>query len=240
MVTPELAGPRVDRAHCARGPRGAGRDAAGTRGREGSDAATGVSPTMQPRRGEITRLLHAASDGGREDVDALMVAIYGDLRRIAMSQMNHERGDHTLQPTAVANEAYLRLIDQHSTTWNDRIHFFAVASGVIRRILVDHARSRNALKRGGGARRLPLGTVDPAAADPEVDLVALDEALKELHEINERQARVVEMRFFGGLTLDEIAQALSIGRRTADREWSAAKAWLYCQITGEAGPRDAD
>lgn len=193
---------------------------------------------MSDTPANVTMLLRAASSGDRRDVDALMAAIYDDLRRLALGHMRREQRDHTLQPTAVVHEAYLKLIDQRSTDWRDRVHFFAVASRIIRRILVDHARERRALKRGGGVERVALEQVEAQAEQPGFDLVALDEALAELGEIDERQARVVELRFFGGLTLEEIAELLEIGRRTVDRDWKAAKAWLYCRLADGAEPGD--
>jgi RNA polymerase sigma factor (TIGR02999 family) len=162
-----------------------------------------------------------------------MHAIYDDLRRLAIGHMRAERDDHTLQPTALVHEAYIKLIDQRSTDWKDRMHFFSVASQIIRRILVDHARARNAAKRGGGMRRVPIEAAEQLLAGSGVDLEALDDALSELAELDERQARIVELRFFGGLTLDETAEVLAIGRRSVDREWQCAKAWLYCRLAEE-------
>jgi len=186
---------------------------------------------------DVTQLLRSVATGDQRDLNTLMAAIYDDLRRLAVVHMRAERDDHTLQPTALVHEAYIRLIDQRSTDWNDRVHFFSVASCVIRRILVDHARSRSADKRGGGSRGVPLGDIDPAAPVSPVDLVALDDALEELQELSPRQAQIVELRFFGGMTLDEIAEALSLGRRSVDRDWAAAKAWLFCQLdeSGDVG-----
>lgn len=181
--------------------------------------------------GDFTRLLKKASGGDRRDVDALLAAIYDDVRRLAVGQLRGERNDHTLQPTALVHEAYLKLIEQRSTDWKDRAHFFAVASRIIRRILVDHAREKNALKRGGGGQRVSLEGVDAATPQADVDLVALDDALKELAELSERQARIVELRYFGGLTVPEVAAALSLGARTVDREWQAARAWLFCRLS---------
>jgi RNA polymerase sigma-70 factor, ECF subfamily len=192
------------------------------------------SPSMTDRPADITLLLRSAASGGRADLDRLMAAIYDDLRRLAVSHLQNERGGHTLQPTALVHEAYLKLVDQRSTDWNDRLHFFAVASRIIRRILTDHARERNALKRGGESDRLSIHAMDPPAPAPDIDLVALDQALDELAEIDERQARVVELRFFGGCTIDEVAELLQAGRRTIDRDWMAARAWLYCRLS-EAG-----
>ncbi|MCB9850206.1 MAG: sigma-70 family RNA polymerase sigma factor [Phycisphaerales bacterium] len=189
---------------------------------------------MSDATNDITQLLRAASSGERDDLDALMTAIYDDLRRMAVSQMSSERRDHTLQPTALVHEAYFKLVGQHSTDWADRLHFFSVASRIIRRILIDHARERRAQKRGGDAGRIPIDTIDPPFEGPNLDLIALDEALKELAQLDERQARVVELRFFGGCTIDEIAELLSAGRRTIDRDWMAAKAWLYCRLADHA------
>lgn len=167
-----------------------------------------------------------------------MVAIYDDLRRLAVSQMSAERNDHTLQPTALVHEAYFKLVGQHSTDWANRLQFFSVASRIIRRILIDHARERRAAKRGGAADRVPLDAVDPVFQGRPIDLVALDEALKELAELDERQARIVELRFFGGCTIEEIAELLEAGRRTIDRDWLAAKAWLYCRLADAADATD--
>lgn len=180
----------------------------------------------------VTQLLRAAASGERSDVDALMAAIYDDLRRLAVGQMRSERDDHTLQPTALVHEAYLKLIDQRSTEWKDRVHFFAVASRLIRRILVDHAREKLAAKRGGRSERVLLDDVEPAAASERVDLVTLDDALRELGGIDPVQAQIVEMRYFGGLAIEEIAEALDIGKRSVDRHWQTAKAWLCFRMEG--------
>lgn len=185
---------------------------------------------MDDTHANVTRLLRAAASGERRDLDALMHAIYEDLRRLAIGHMRAERSGHTLQPTAVVHEAYLKLVNQRETDWKDRAHFFAVASRIIRRLLVDHAREREAAKRGGGAARVPLDDVDLSASMPDADLVALDEALTELNELSEQQARIVELRFFGGLTIEEIAESLGVGKRTVDREWQVARAWLYCRL----------
>lgn len=187
---------------------------------------------MSEATAQVTQLLRAASSGQRRDVDALMNAIYDDLRRLAASQLGSERKDHTLQPTALVHEAYLKLIDQRNTDWSDRVHFFAVASRVIRRILVDHARDRAAQKRGGGRERVALDDFDGTAATGAIDLVALDAALTELAELDPTQAKIVEMRYFGGLTIDEIADSLAIGKRSVDRHWATAKAWLLFRLEG--------
>lgn len=182
----------------------------------------------------LTQLLRATASGDRSQLDALMSAIYQDLHRLARKHMKVERDDHTLQPTALVHEAYMRLINQHSTDWKDRVHFFAIASRIIRRILVDHARERGAAKRGGDVRRIPLDGINPVAEVAGVDLLALDEALHELGEIDSQQAKIVELRYFSGLTVEEVAELLGIGKRTVDREWQCAKAWLFCRLSDSA------
>jgi RNA polymerase sigma-70 factor, ECF subfamily len=197
---------------------------------------------MSESGADITRLLRTAASGDRTDLDALMAAIYDDMRRLAVSHLRGERDDHTLQPTALVHEAYLKLVDQRNTDWNDRLHFFSVASRVIRRILIDHARERLADKRGGGASRLRVDDHEVAAPGRGVDLLALDEALAELAELDEQQAKIVELRFFGGCSIEEVTDLLKIGRRTVDRDWQAARTWLYCRLGGQPGiaePGDA-
>ena len=190
---------------------------------------------------DLTQLLRSVSSGGRGDLDRLMDAIYADLRRLAIRHMQSERHDHTLQPTAVVHEAYLRLIDQHSTTWENRLHFFAVASRIIRRILVDHARRHDAVKRGGGQQRVQLDSDLQIGSGTNVDLLALDEALGDLARVDTRQAEVVEMRFFGGLTIPEIAEVVGAGRRSIDRDWQCARAWLYDRLRDtDDAPIDPD
>lgn len=188
---------------------------------------------MSDSAADITLLLRAAASGDRRDLDALMAAIYHDMRRLAASHMNGERQDHTLQPTALVHEAYVRLLGQQRTDWKDRLHFFAVASRLIRRILIDHARARLAEKRGGAATRVSLSERDFAGPEREVDLLALDEAMEELAVIDEQQARIVELRYFGGCSVEEAAALLKIGKRTVDRDWRAAKAWLLVRLRGE-------
>ena len=192
---------------------------------------------MEHSPGDITLLLRDAASGEAQALNSLMTALYDDMRRLAMSHLSSERTDHTLQPTALVHEAYLKLVDQRNTTWSDRLHFFAIASRVIRRILIDPARERGAQKRGGGGTRLSLADHEVAAPERELDLVALDEALRELETIDAQQARVVELRYFAGCTIDEIAEVMSVGKRTVDRDWQAAKAWLMCRIEGDS-PRE--
>lgn len=179
----------------------------------------------------VTLLLHAAASGDRRDVDALMAAIYQDLRRLALAHMSEERRDHTLQATALVHEAYVKLIDQRNTDWNDRVHFFAVASRIVRRILIDHARARNAEKRGGPVTRVSIGDQNVAAPERDLDVLALHEALEELATLDEQQARIVELRYFGGCTVEEIAELLKIGKRSVDRQWLAAKTWLFDRLS---------
>ena len=187
---------------------------------------------MTQASSEITRLLNAAASGDRQDLDALMQALYADLRRLAMSHLGRERGNHTLQPTALVHEAYVKLVDQRNTAWSNRLHFFAVASRIIRRILIDHARAKGAERRGGGRTMISIGDKDVAAPERDVDLLALDEALEELAQLDEQQAKVVELRYFSGCTVEEIAEVLGVGKRTVDRDWQAAKAWLFVRLEG--------
>jgi len=194
---------------------------------------------MPEQPADITLLLHAAVSGERGDLDKLMAAIYQDMRRLALAHLSDERPNHTLQATALVHEAYVKLIDQRRTEWNDRLHFFAVASTIIRRILIDHARARNAAKRGG--TMIGIGEQDIAAPERELDVIALDEALGELASLDEQQARIVELRYFGGCTVEEVAELLKIGKRTVDRQWLAAKTWLFDRLSddgeGEGGGR---
>ena len=192
-----------------------------------------LAEPMSINSGDITLLLRSVASGRREHVDQLMAAIYDDMRRLAQTHLAAERANHTLQPTALVHEAYLKLVNQHSANWSDRLHFFSVASQIIRRILIDHARERKALKRGGSQRPISISMTDVALPSRDLDLVALDEALEELAAIDPRQARIVELRFFGGCTVDEIAQLLDVGRRTVDRDWMAARTWLYCRLSDE-------
>jgi RNA polymerase sigma factor (TIGR02999 family) len=183
-----------------------------------------------PAAGEITKLLAATKRGDAHAESDLMTLVYGELSRIAERHMRQERRDHTLQPTALVNEAYIRLMGRQAKEWNDRVHFFASASTVMRRILVDHARHRDAAKSPGGKQKVELRD-GAAASRPRVeDLLALDEALARLGEWNTRQARLVEMIYFGGLTEEEAAGVLGISIRTVERDWRAARAWLQSQL----------
>ena len=191
---------------------------------------------MQRRGSEtsnITGLLHEWSEGRSEALDELLPAVYDELHRRASAYLRHERPGHTLQTTALVHEAYLKLVDQRSVSgWNDRGHFFAIASQAMRRILVDYARQRHREKRGGSAETLPLEEALIAVAEEgNVDLIALDEALTKLAEIDPEQLKLVELRYFAGLSLDDAASALGISRATAAREWQMAKAWLHRELT---------
>lgn len=190
---------------------------------------------MSDSPANITMLLHAAASGDQRDLDALMAAIYQDMRRLAVAHMNDERASHTLQPTALVHEAYVKLVDQHQRDWKNRVHFFAVAARIIRRILIDHARERQALKRGGPATRVSVDPEEISVPARDLDLLALDEALRELARLDEQQARIVELRFFGGCTVNEIAELLGVGPRTVDRHWQAARAWLWSRLEDESG-----
>ena len=178
----------------------------------------------------ITQLLVEWSTGDQAALDRLMPLVYDELRRLARSYLRRERPDHTLQATALVNEAYLRLIDQHSMTWQNRAHFFGIASQMMRRILVNHAIARRTAKRGGPAPKLSLDEAVKLGVQREVDLIALDDALKELEALDARQSRIVETRYFGGLSIEETAEALALSPATVKREWSTARLWLRRQI----------
>jgi RNA polymerase sigma factor (TIGR02999 family) len=175
---------------------------------------------------DVTRLLLAWRDGDEAARDELMARVFDELRRIAARQLAREPAGHLLQPTALVNEAYLRLVDQQRIRWQNRAHFFAIAALLMRRLLVDYAREQRAAKRGGGRTLLPLNEEIAVAAAREVDVLALDQALTQLAAIDPRQARIVELRFFVGLKNSEIAEVLSIGEATVGREWALARAWL--------------
>jgi RNA polymerase sigma factor (TIGR02999 family) len=183
---------------------------------------------------EVTRLLTAWGNGNKAALEKLMPLVYDELRRLAHYYMRREHPGHTLQTTALVNEAYFRLVDQKHVHWQNRAHFFAISAQLMRRILVDHARSHQYAKRGGGALKVSLDDVGVVAQEQAADLVALDDALRNLAAIDERKGRIVELRFFGGLSAEETAEALKISPRTVMREWSMAKAWLYSEISHEA------
>jgi RNA polymerase sigma factor (TIGR02999 family) len=185
--------------------------------------------TQSPK--EITRLLLAWGDGDESALAALTPLVYQELRRRAHRYMSGERAGHTLQTTALVNEAYLRLVDSQKVRWQNRAHFFAVSAEMMRRILVDFARSRGYQKRGGGARHVELDEAAVVSDDRGAEMVALDEALKALAELDGRQARVVELRYFGGLSDAEAAEALNVSVGTVRRDWKLARAWLNRELS---------
>ncbi len=189
---------------------------------------------METQEG-VTRLLQDWGNGDQQALERLTPLVYGELKRLAARYLRRERPDHTLQSTALVHEAYLRLIDQRSVHWQNRAHFFGVAAQLIRRILVDYARNRNAAKRGAGACKLSLDdVVEAPRMERNLDLVALDDALEALARIDPQQSRIVELRFFAGLSIEETAEVLRISPATVKRDWTAAKAWLYRDLTGRA------
>lgn len=184
----------------------------------------------KPSPHEVTQLLQAWSDGNEEALDKLVPLVYGELHRLARHYMSGERPGHTLQTTELVNEAYVRLIDWKNVRWQNRAHFFGVAAQMMRRILVDFARSRHYAKRGGDACRVSLSEVAVVSPERGEDLIALDEALQSLAAIDARKSRIVELRFFGGLSVDETAEVLEVSARTVMREWSLAQAWLHREL----------
>jgi RNA polymerase sigma-70 factor, ECF subfamily len=189
----------------------------------------------RPAPHQVTELLVAWSRGNQAALDQLIPLVAAELHRLAHRYMRREPSGHTLQTTALVNEAYIRLVDASKVEWRDRTHFFAVSAGLMRRILIDLARARNGRKRGGKATRLLLDENDIPAPQPAVDVIALDEALTSLAAIDPRAARIVELRYFGGLTVDETAAATGLSTRTVKREWAAARVWLL-QRMAPGGP----
>ena len=182
---------------------------------------------------EITRLLVAWGDGDESALAELTPLVYQELHRLAHHYMSGERGGHTLQTTALVNEAYVRLIDWKAVRWQNRAHFFAVSAQLMRRILVDFARSRGYHKRGGGGEPIALDEAAVVAKDKGAEMVALDEALTALAELDPRHSRVVELRFFGGLSIDETAEVLKVSPATVRRDWSLARAWLHSELSNQ-------
>lgn len=191
----------------------------------------------EPDDGEVTQLLQQLSAGDREAADQLMPIVYEEFRALASSYMAREGRDHTFQPTALVNEVYLKLIDQKKTTWKSKSHFFAIGAQAMRRILVDHARAARREKRGGAAQRVELH--DDIALSPgrEEDILAVHEALEKLTRLDPRQAKIVELRFFGGLTVDEVAEVLEVSKRTVESDWTMVRAWLRREL-GDGGERE--
>ena len=179
---------------------------------------------------EVTELLTAWSGGDKAALDKLMPLIHQELRRIAHRYMSRERPGHTMQTTALVNEAYLKLVNREGVHWQNRAHFFAIASQLMRYILVDHARSHAYAKRGGGTQTISLDEAMVVSQERAAEVVALDDVLKQLAEIDPQQSRIVELRFFGGLTIEETAVVLSLSPATIKREWTSAKAWLYHEL----------
>jgi RNA polymerase sigma factor (TIGR02999 family) len=191
-----------------------------------------------PAPQDVTTLLLAWNEGDEDALGQLMPLVYAELRRLARHYMRGERPGHTLQTTALVNEAYLRLVDARRVRWQNRAHFFAVSARLIRRILVDFARERGYKKRGGGVRHVSLDRALDLGQQPDKDLMALDEALQALAEFDPRKGQVVELRFFGGLSVEEVAEVLQVSPETVRRDWRLAKAWLKRRLS-EEGPHES-
>lgn len=187
---------------------------------------------------DITALLRAWGDGDTLALDELMPLVHAELRRLARAKLRRERPGHTIQPTALVNEAYLRLVDQRRVRWQNRAHFFGIAAELMRRVLVDHARRRQAAKRGGPLRVVTLDDAVAPVEPRDVELIALDQALERLASFDDRQSRLVVMRFFGGLSVEEAAAALGVSRATAERDWTMARAWLHRTLAGDQGAHE--
>jgi RNA polymerase sigma factor (TIGR02999 family) len=186
----------------------------------------------EPVPQNVTKLLVLWSKGDQAALEALVPLVYEELRRVARYYLRQEKQNHTLSSTALVHEAYLKLVNQKDVNWQNRAHFFGVAAQMMRRILVDHARRRAYAKRGGGAMTLALDEAIGTPKRREVDLVALDDALDSLAKLDERQSRMVELRFFGGLSIEETSEVLGVSAPTVKREWASARAWLYREISG--------
>jgi RNA polymerase sigma-70 factor (ECF subfamily) len=193
-----------------------------------------LKKTASRQHHQITQLLAEWSEGNQSALDELYPLVYDELHRLARRYMSRERKGHTLQTTALINEAYVRLVDQRNVHWANRSHFFAISAQIMRRILIDHARRQAFAKRGGGAQQVSLEEVATVAGVQARDLVRLDEALKCLAEMDPRRSQVVELRYFGGLNNEEIASVLKVSENTVTRDWKMARAWLYQQLSGSA------
>lgn len=180
----------------------------------------------------ITKLLIDWGKGDRAALDEMLPLVYGELKRLASYYLSQERAGHTLQTTALVHEAYMRLVNQEHVNWKNRAHFLGVAAEMMRRILVNHARDRVAAKRGGGAKRVSLSMVGKSGEPPDIDVIALDQALTELASFDSRKSRIVELKFFGGLTTEEIVEVMNISHGTVEHEWKMARAWLYRAVSG--------
>jgi len=179
---------------------------------------------------QITQLLQKWQEGNNEALETLMPLVYAELKRLAGSYLRRERPDHTLQSAALVNEAYLRLVDQTQTQWQNKAHFFGIAAQMMRRILADHARGHNAAKRGAGMPELELNEVVAQAQTKSVDLLDLEDALQKLEKLDAQQGKIVELRFFGGLSIEDTANVLGISPATVKRDWAAARAWLFREV----------
>ena len=193
----------------------------------------GYAPSVKDGVENITELLVGYSRGDKEALDKLMPVVYDELRRQAARYLRREQAGHTLQTTALIHEAYVRLVDQRNVQWQNRAHFFGIAAQMMRRILVDHARTKKRVKRGGSGVKVSLADVAVPVKEQDLDVVALDEALTRLAAIDEQQSRVVELRFFSGLTVEETAEVMGISPATVKRDWSMAKAWLHRELIGD-------
>ena len=188
-------------------------------------------PEVAPKG--VTQLLADWSKGDEGALEALMPLVYEELRRLARSYMRHERPEHTLSTTGLIHEAYLRLVDQ-KVSWQSRAHFFGIAAQMMRRVLVDHSKTQRRAKRGGGAVKIPLDAPALVGGTPDMDLVALDEALSRLEKLDPQRGRIVELRFFGGLSNEEASEVLGVSPATVQRQWAGARAWLYHVLSREA------
>jgi RNA polymerase sigma factor (TIGR02999 family) len=185
---------------------------------------------MADAREDVTQVLEELAKGDRRAADKLLPLVYDEFRALARHYLAQERMNHTLQPTALVHEAYMKLVDQTRVDWQGKSHFFAVAAQAMRRILVDHARSRQREKRGGGRARVVLDEAVALSPQKDEDVLALDEALEKLARLDARQAKVVELRFFGGLSVEEVAEALGVSKRTVEGDWTFARAWLSREL----------
>jgi len=181
---------------------------------------------------EVTLLLAELTKGNEQAASRIVPLVYEELRRLATHYMRRERGDHTLQATALVHEAYIKLVEQRSVNWQSRAHFFAIAAQIMRRLLIDHARGHLRDKRGAGERPIPLDENLAFAPEQSLELIKIDEALDRLSKLDPRQTKIVELRFFGGLTVEETAEVLAISPKTVKRDWSVAKAWLHGELKG--------
>jgi RNA polymerase sigma factor (TIGR02999 family) len=193
----------------------------------------------EPSQADVTRLLIQVADGDAAAVNLLLPVVYNELRRLAGSYLQRERAGHTLQATALVHEAWLRLVDQTRVEWKNRAHFFGVAAQMMRRILVDHARAHVAEKRGAGVAHVSLDDSVEVSSERHAELIAIDEALSELARIDPMKSRIVELRFFGGLSVEEVAAVLNSSTATVNRHWRMARAWLYTHIAGGPVPEEA-